>query len=98
MKDNRYLAHGPNSNKPTGYPVSHGDELIDFRGDRAILVSIEFPTHLGSTGRVYVRDVHDESPQPYLRGFYPGVYNLEWAGSIELDGNDKLTRESPRKL
>lgn len=92
MKDHRYLAYGPEYGAgKMGKPALIGHELTDFRGDKAVLYSIEVPRTLNSTGRVYVKPV-GAPPEEMTRGFYPSVFGLEWAGSIELDGNQELTR------
>jgi hypothetical protein len=58
--------------KDSRKPVVEGDELTDFRGDKAVFDHSEEPRHAGSTGRAYVRG------EGYIQGFYPSVFNLEW--------------------
>ena len=45
-------------------PVSVGQDLVDFRGDSAVLDNAQCPRHDGSTGRA--------------NGFFPSVFNLKW--------------------
>jgi len=45
-------------------PVSIGQDLVDFRGDCAVLTDAECPRHEASTGRV--------------NNFFPSVFNLKW--------------------
>ena len=45
-------------------PVSVGQDLVDFRGDSAVLDNAQCPRHDGSTGRV--------------NNFFPSVFDLKW--------------------
>ena len=45
-------------------PVSRGDVITNFRGERTVIDSVEAPRHSGSTGRV--------------NNFFPGVFDLQW--------------------
>jgi hypothetical protein len=87
MKDNRYLAYGPAYAGKMGKPVQPGDTVKSFRGEEAVIETWEKPRNLNSSGRVYVRE---PGQQGEPSSFYPSVYNLEWAGSIELDGKPEL--------
>lgn len=58
--------------KDTGAPVVIGDEVTDFRGEKATVIGWEEPKHSASTGRVYVA-VGEGS-----QGYYPSVYGLYW--------------------
>jgi hypothetical protein len=59
--------------------VTWGDEVVSFRGERAIITSVEEPHKPASTGRVYVRWVEDGR----TASFYPGVFNLHWEGRTD---------------
>jgi hypothetical protein len=48
-----------------------GDELVDFRGDPAILVSLSRPRVPGKSGKVVVRDKWSEHSE-----YYDKVYDL----------------------
>jgi hypothetical protein len=58
--------------KETGEPVIPGEEITDFRGDKATFVAVAQEATPGSSGRVRVNQggAHD-------REYYPGVYDLE---------------------
>lgn len=52
----------------TGQPVTVGEEVTDFRGDKSVVTGGEPPRHEGSTGRVHVE-----------RGsYFPSVFDLVW--------------------
>jgi len=58
----------------THLDVAEGDEVTDFRGDKAVVTGWDKPRHAGSTGRIYVRGYdHD-----YIQGYYPGVFDCTW--------------------
>lgn len=62
-----------------GRTVSIGDEVTDFRGEKATVTGWQVPAHPGSTGRVHVEI---ETPTAkYQQGYYPSVYDLEWFAS-----------------
>lgn len=71
-----------------GRRINKGDEVIDFRGDKAKVTGWQAPTHAGSTGRVYVVE-----PGSSERGYFPSVYNLEWKYEKKDAVNDKLVDE-----
>ena len=50
--------------------VKIGDEVTDFRGDKAILCGFTIPQSLGSSGRVTVQNGFVQ------RQYFPNVYNL----------------------
>jgi hypothetical protein len=52
----------------TGKEIKKGDELTDFRGDKAIFRSFSEPHKPSSTGKVYTNR---------LGGSYPSVYGLK---------------------
>jgi hypothetical protein len=58
----------------TGKPVAKGEEVTDFRGEKAIVVGWEEPRHSGSTGRIYVRPQGAKLDE----GYYPSVYDCEF--------------------
>lgn len=66
--------------KGTTIEPVEGDELTDFRGDKAEFCHGVEPRHPGSTGRVYVRPV-GSNVSPF--GFYPSVFDLEWRETEE---------------
>jgi hypothetical protein len=57
-----------------GAEVALGDEVTDFRGDKAKVVGMEAPHNPGSTGRVYIRRI-GSGPE---EGYFPVVYGLTW--------------------
>lgn len=57
-----------------GSPVSVGDVLTDFRGDKATVTGGEPPRHSASTGRIYVR----EEGREYTCEFFPSVFDCCW--------------------
>jgi len=58
----------------TQVEVAIGDEITDFRGEKAIVTGWDKPHKPASTGRVYVRAVDGE----HSAGFYPSVFDLTW--------------------
>lgn len=56
-----------------GRPVSLGDTLETFRGERCVLEDVVAPRHEGSTGRVCLR-FEDGATALY----FPGVCGLVW--------------------
>lgn len=65
-----YLVH------KSGEKVKKGDEVVDFRGDKAIVIGWNAPRTQGKSGRVYVKEVLESGE--FEAGYYPEVYNLEW--------------------
>ena len=59
-------------NNKTNSPVKVGDEIITFRGDKAIVTGWASPHHGGSSGRIYVKIGEREQE------FFPGVVNCDW--------------------
>lgn len=59
----------------TKEPVKQGEELVSFRGEKAILKTWQYPHSSASTGRVFVIMNGQES-----LSYYPSVFNLEWEG------------------
>ena len=82
-----------------GKEVKVGDEVVDFRGEKAIVVSTILPKHEGSSGRVCVK----QEGENWERCYYPSVFDLEWKEAIvediELKGSSSTTKdiESPTK-
>lgn len=64
--------------KSTGKPVQIGEEVTDFRGDKAIVTGWDTPHSPASTGRLYVVE-QDRAPF----GFYPSVFDCEWIGRTD---------------
>lgn len=60
-----------------GRIVQKGDEVIDFRGDKAIVVSWVPPKFEGKSGKVYVKE-NMKNGQSWEMGYYPEVYGLKW--------------------
>lgn len=58
--------------KDTQIPVSVGDTVTSFRGEKAQVTGWAEPQTSCSTGRVYVKEEWASSQAAY----YPGVYNL----------------------
>lgn len=56
----------------TGKPVTVGETVTDFRGDKATVTGGEAPHKQGSTGRVYVKQNEHEAQ------YFPSVFELEW--------------------
>lgn len=68
-----YLIH------KNGERVKEGDEVVDFRGDKAIVESWVAPKFEGKSGRVYVKEIL-KSGESFEAGYYPEVYGLKWIG------------------
>ena len=62
--------------KATGEPVYVGEEITDFRGDKAVVDHWEEPRNAASSGRLYVYQRDGE--QSYLHGYYPSAFNCEF--------------------
>ena len=60
-----------------GRMVEEGDEVIDFRGDKAIVTGWEAPRFEGKSGRVYVEEILKDGNK-FRAGYYPEVYDLHW--------------------
>lgn len=58
----------------TKAPVQIGDALTDFRGDSAVVASIEAPRKPSSTGRIYTTDG---------MGYFPSVFGCTWIGRTD---------------
>lgn len=58
----------------TGAPVSLGDQVQTFRGERATLLMITEPHKPASTGRVYIQFEDSKAS----REFFPSVIGAEW--------------------
>lgn len=56
----------------TKKPVTVGEVVTDFQGDKATVVRGEAPRKEGSTGLVYVKQNGRESQ------YFPNVFDLEW--------------------
>lgn len=56
-------------NETTGVELVVGQEVVDFRGDKSILLGFRVPQSSNSTGRVIVQEEGGEFP----REFYPSV-------------------------
>lgn len=52
-----------------GVPIEEGDEVVDFRGDPAVIVRGTPPHKVDSTGRVQTKAGAE---------YFPGVFNLKW--------------------
>lgn len=52
-----------------GKPVSVGQSITDFRGEKTVAIGGIPPRNDASTGRVIV---------PHGASFYPGVFGLKW--------------------
>lgn len=61
-------------NEDTGIVHPFGTPATSFRGETFIVEGGRFPTHEGSTGRVWVRS----SPGETVQEFFPSVFNLRW--------------------
>lgn len=59
----------------TGEEVKTGAVVHCFRGKAAIVTGWAQPSHEGSTGRVYVREMNE---QGFTGEYYPSVYGLKW--------------------
>jgi hypothetical protein len=73
-KDGYVLVH-----KDTKIAVHEGEQVIDFRGDTAVVTDAQFPQSPNSTGRVYVRPEGEQ----YTQGYYPSVFGLVWVPEEE---------------
>lgn len=60
-----------------GEIVKKGDEVVDFRGNKAIIESWQAPAFEGKSGRVYVEELL-EGGKNFKAGYYPEVYGLKW--------------------
>lgn len=56
-------------NVRTGQPVSRGQTLEDFRGDKTAIIGGRAPHHAASTGRVYTE---------HGRELFPAVFGCTW--------------------
>ena len=61
----------------SGEIVKKGDEVVDFRGNKAIVTGWQAPIFEGKSGRVYVKEILGEGKE-FDAGYYPEVYNLKW--------------------
>lgn len=73
VQDEAYLVHSD------GRKVKEGDEVTDFRGEKAIVTGWELPRYEGKSGRVYVKEKNAKGEE-WEMGYYPQVYNLSWVG------------------
>ena len=73
IKDEAYLVHS------NGDRVQKGDEVTDFRGDKAIVEDWQLPQYEGKSGRVYVKEIREDG-KSFRAGYYPEVYGLSWVG------------------
>lgn len=76
-----------------GKIVEAGDEVTDFRGEKAIVVGWELPKSPASTGRVVVKRGGENG---YTQGYYPSVFGLKWVEKSEPEDvkiEDKLSEE-----
>ena len=62
-----------------GKLVEKGDEVVDFRGNKAIVKGWQAPAFEGKSGRVYVEELLEEGKK-FEAGYYPEVYGLKWKG------------------
>lgn len=69
--DKPYLVH------KEGTIVKEGDEVVDFRGDKAIVIGWQAPAFKGKSGRVYVKEILKDGGE-FEAGYYPQVYDLYW--------------------
>lgn len=67
--------------------VQVGDEVFDFRGERAVVVNFSPPRSPASSGKVTVKNPDDDRDQ---REYYVGVFNMEWI--------EREDRESPKAV
>lgn len=63
-----------------GEEVKKGDEVISFRGEKAVVTGWQVPAHEGKSGRVYVKELKEDGSLKEEMGYYPQVYNLKWIG------------------
>lgn len=61
-----------------GKEIKVGDEVVDFRGDKAVVTGWIKPKHPGSTGRVSVKE-----DGGFTMDYFPSVYDLHWEGLDE---------------
>jgi hypothetical protein len=58
--------------RKTGEPVVPGEEITDFRGDKATFVAIDQEPTPGKSGKIAV---NQGGPRDWV--YYPSVYDLE---------------------
>lgn len=73
VQDEAYLVH------EDGSKVEKGDEVTDFRGDKAIIIDWQLPKFEGKSGYVYVEETLQDGKKWEGR-YYPEVYGLKWVG------------------
>lgn len=59
-----------------GTIVNEGDEVVDFRGDKAIVTGWKAPAYEGKSGRIFVKEIIEG--KEFDAGYYPEVYGLSW--------------------
>lgn len=78
-----------------GEEVKKGDEVISFRGEKAVVTGWQVPAYEGKSGRVYVKweGSNDEM------GYYPRVFGLKWLGLPweKKETEDIKVEDSPSK-
>lgn len=62
-----------------GKLIEKGDEVVDFRGNKAIVKGWQAPAFEGKSGRIYVEELLEEGKK-FEAGYYPEVYGLKWKG------------------
>lgn len=80
-------AKGPCLVDKNGKEIKVGDEVVDFRGDRAVVTGWLKPTHPGSTGRVSVKE-----DGGFTMDYFPSVYDLHWEGMDECVSEGTVKR------
>lgn len=58
----------------TGKQVNENEVVIDFRGDKSILISANPPRHSASEGKAYVKCVDSDFKGEY----YVSCFGLKW--------------------
>ena len=71
-------AEDPRLVDKNGKEIKVGDEVVDFRGDKAVVTGWLKPKHAGSTGRVSVKE-----DGGFTMDYFPSVYDLHWEGLDE---------------
>lgn len=64
-------------NKENGKLIEVGDEVISFRGEKAIVKGWQAPAYEGKSGRVYVKEILEDGKE-FEMGYYPEVFGLKW--------------------
>lgn len=81
-----------------GSEVKKGDEITDFRGDKAIVEGWEAPREKGKSGRVYVKYTREDGSS-FSHGYYPEVFGLKWKEPVEdVYVEDKISEEEIKDL